>query len=407
MTRTSLLSAALATGVALALGGCAAGGTGALDAARNQYSSGDLSGALASVETVLRTDSTNADALDLKAGILARQADAARTVEEAAAKARMSADTYRRLAANPLRRIQAENQIDNLYRIFYGRGGGYYNRAIQSPDSTSLWISAADYMMLASSVAPDSAGANRLAGYALLRGGRTPEAITQLRLAADKGTPDASLYVALGQAYLQQGRTEASAYNDAISVLEGAAQRFPSDEDIQALLLNAYRAAGRMDDAMRGYASRIQANPNDPALRLIYGTLLLQSDNYAGAVEQLTAATTFAPTNADAHYNLGAAYTNQAAAVNRRINEMEDALTRDRARLSAAERNTRRAEIDALVAQRRGLFTQAITPLARARELYTADGKDVRNVCTALFQAYSNVGQTDRAMSVRDCAGLN
>ena len=405
MKRFLLLGTLVFGGLTTMGAGCS--GNSDIESARLNLRSGDLPAALANVEKALLADRTNAEALQIKGQILAQQATRpGLSVTEAADKARASVEAYRLLAQNPAKTALANEGISRLYGSFYSRGANYFNRGVQSPDSTGLFGSAYDYFAIATAVGPDSAPAYQVAGYSLLRAGRTAEAATQLRMATEKNIDEAQPYVLLGGIYLDEARTDASKFGDAIAVLERAAQRFPSDADVQAQLLNAYTRAGRLDDALRGLQARVAANPNDAAARMSLGTMLLNADRYAEAVEQLTQATRLAPTNGDGFYNLGAAFTNQAAALNRQINEKEDALGRDRARLTPADRTARQAEIDALKTQRNTFFARSAGPLDRAREIYQGEGKDVRPVCTALFQAYTYGGQADRAATVRACAGL-
>lgn len=405
MKRFLLLGALVFGGLTTMGAGC--GGDSNIESARLNMRTGDLAAALGNVDAALRADPANADALELKGQILAMQATKPGVpLTEAAEKARASAEAYRTLAQNPAKTATANTGLGRLYGSFYNQAVSYFQRGAAHPDSTSLFGTAADYVAIASAVGPDSAAAYQVAGYALLRAGRNAEATTQLRLATEKGVAEEQPYLLLARLYLDEARTEASKYDDAIAVLQNASTRFPNNADIQAELLNAYTRAGRLDEAMQGFRTRIAANPDDATARLAFGTMLLNADRYDEAVEQLREATRLAPNNADAFYNLGAAYTNQAAALNRQINEKEDALQRDRARLSTADRNARQAEIDALKTRRNTLFGDSAAPLDRAREIYTGEGKDVRQVCTALFQAYTYSGQTDKAANVRACAGL-
>ncbi|MCA0268987.1 MAG: tetratricopeptide repeat protein [Bacteroidetes bacterium] len=406
MKRILLLGALVFGGLTTMGAGCA-GGDSNIESARLNMRTGDLTAALGNVDAALRINPANAEALEIKGQILSMQATKPGTpIAEAGEKARAAAETYRTLAQNPAKANVAATGLGRLYGSFYNQAVSYFQRGTANPDSTGLFGTSYDYVTIASSVAPDSAAAYQVGGYALLRAGRNTEAITQLRLSTEKGIDEEQPYLLLARLYLDEARTEAAKYDDAIAVLRGASARFPGSAGIQAELLNAYTRAGRLDEAMQGYRDRIAANPNDATARMAFGTMLLNANRYDEAIEQLREATQLAPTNGDAFYNLGAAYTNQAAAVNRQINEKEDALQRNRSSLSTADRNARQAEIDALKTQRNTFFNASTAPLDRAREIYTGEGKDVRQVCTALFQAYTYSGQTERAAGVRACAGL-
>ena len=109
--------------------------------------------------------------------------------------------------------------------------------------------------------------------------------------------------------------------------------------------------------------------------------------------------------NPNGYYNLGAAFINQAVDVNEQVREADDALREQRGDLSRDEITMREAAVDQLVNQRKSLFDRAIVPLERARELSRMNGESEEESCRALFQAYTNVGQTEKAQAISDCAG--
>lgn len=182
---------------------------------------------------------------------------------------------------------------------------------------------------------------------------------------------------------------------------------YPDREDIQSQLLNAYIAAGQVDRAEETYREAVQREPDNKLYRYNYGSLLLQAEDYEGAIEQLTAATNLDSEYGIAFYNLGAAYVNQAVDVNDEIQTVDDDLRANRASLSEDEIAQKEAELDALVEERRGLFEQAIAPLERARELQDAAGEDTTATCSALFQSYVQTGQEDKAQDAAQCAGID
>src|SRR5690606_9759921 len=138
--------------------------------------------------------------------------------------------------------------------------------------------------------------------------------------------------------------------------LERGQELFPNNDEIQVEILNAYVRAGQVDRAIEAYDARIAADPNDPLYRYNYGSLLLQAERFDEAIEQLSRAIELDPQNANAFYNLGAAYQNQAASFNEQIGALED-------------RGASQAEADAAIHRRNDLLRQALPLREPARSL--------------------------------------
>ncbi len=174
-----------------------------------------------------------------------------------------------------------------------------------------------------------------------------------------------------------------------MTYLEGAQTRFPDDEDIQTMLLNAYTLSGQTDQAIARYERVVEQQPTNPTFRYNYGALLLQAERYDEAIEQLTEATRLAPDNSDAFYNLGASYQNRAAALNEQANATEDT-----------------DEANSLIDQRDMNLESSLGPLMQARTLSTGT-PDEPGVCDALFRVYTQLGRVDDAEEVSECAGIS
>ena len=174
-------------------------------------------------------------------------------------------------------------------------------------------------------------------------------------------------------------------------MLTDAAARFPANATLRSELLNAYQRTGRSAEALTLYEAAIaSATPADePVLRFNYGTVLLQAGRTPEAIAQFERAIELNPANFDAQYNLGAAYQNQAAAINRRANETTD-----------------NAENGRLVGERDALLNRSLPYFEQARTL-GAEGPDRTGACTALFQVYTTLGRIDDARTVAGCAGIS
>src|SRR5690606_4285590 len=236
-------------------------------------------------------------------------------------------------------------------------------------------------------VVPDSAAGFLNQGLALLALGQTSDARDPLQTALDLGSQSPEAFIYLGRIYLQEDRAD-----DALTTLEHGQEMFPDNEELQIEILNAYVRAGQGDRAISAYDARIAASPNDPLYRYNYGSLLLQAERYDEAIEQLARAVELDPQNANAFYNLGAAYQNQAASFNEQIEALED-------------RGASQAEVDAAIDRRNDLLRQALPHLERARSLTEAGGDDAADICRALLQVYASIGDLQKAEEAAACAG--
>lgn len=363
---------------------------------RNQ----DYDRALENVNTALATNPDNAEALELKGRILMAQAGEVNDPDQHAQIIRDMVQAFNRAAqVDPEMASVIEFNLRNAYLQEFERGVQAYTRGSNDP---AEFGTAANIFANAALIQPDSAGAYINQAYSLVAAERQPEAITALETAIDKGDTQPDTYIYLASLYSQNERNE-----DAVTILERAREANPDNSDVQAQLLQAYVLAGQMDRAMDFYRQAVEREPGNAVYRYNYGSLLLQAEQYDEAVEQLREAVALDAENSNAQYNLGAAYINQAVSVNERIREMDDRLREERGTLSREQIQARETEIDGLVQQRTQLFEVAIPALERARELATLSGESATGPCRALFQAYTNTRQTEKAQAVAACAGYS
>lgn len=282
-------------------------------------------------------------------------------------------------------------EINNRLQVAWGSEMNYGARAFRAAaEDPSAYDEAAASFANATVVLPDSSAGYLNQGLAFLAAGHAAEAAEPLQMAIDKGANSAEAYIYLGRIYL----SSEDRADDALAVLEQGQAQFPDNEELQTEILNAYVRAGQTDRAIDAYDARIAASPDDPLYRYNYGSLLLQAERYDEAVEQLTRATELDAQNANAFYNLGAAYQNKAASFNERVAELEDA-------------DASQAEVDAAIAERTALLNQALPNLERARTLTQEAGDDTADICRALFQVYAALGQETEAQEAAECAGLD
>ena len=360
----------------------------------------DYDRALENLDQALEKDPNNAEALELKGRVLQEKAfNVTDAQEHTALLNEMTAAYKKAMEVDPEMREQVQNQLAIAYFNEFQRGVQTFQKG---QEDASQFMNAAIYFDNASMIAPDSAGAYANAAYAYINAGETERAIEPLEMAIEKGDSQADTYVILADLYRTYDQQD-----KAIMLLEQANEAHPDNEDVAAQLLNAYVTGGQMDRAMEAYQRQVDADPTNKLYRYNYGSLLLESEDYEAAIEQLSKAVELDPEYANAQYNLGAAYVNMAVAVNEEISAMDDEMRAGSATMSASEKQQMEAKMEEMAESRRELFANAIPPLEKARQLMDASGEDATGVCQALFSAYVQTGEQEKAESLAECAGYD
>lgn len=385
--------------IVLTMGACSGGGNPQLSAAQDAYDNQNYEQALSQVNTAIEQDTANtlARARLLKSRILRSMADSttppdrykelyqqARELEEEA------------ISMNPGLRSEIGGQKQLGYIQQMQGGINAFNQARSMGDSTTF-VRAAAYFHAARQLEPDSASPYLNEAFALLNSGQRSEVISPLERyvqMTDSVAPDT--YRILAQLYLTNDQTDKG-----ISLLETATGEYPNDEGLSSLLLNAYNQSGKTEQAMKRYRREIEENPNNSTYRYNYGSLLLNADRYDEAIEQLKRASELDPDNVKVQYNLGAAYVNKGVAVNDSIRAFQE-------RLDDKESPTQQDKqmLQKMVNQRRQVFQDAIPALEKARQLADSGSQYRQDICKALFTAYTQTEQMDKAESVQGCAGF-
>ncbi len=380
------------------LGGAGCSSDPNVEGAKLDLRNKDYDKALQNVETALSKNPDNAEALDLKGRILQEQANATTDPAEHARFIDEMLAAYNRAAElNPELKEEIDQRLRLAYYNEFQRGIQAFNKG---REEASEYNNAAAYFEAASRIQPDSSGAYTNAAFALINAGRSQDAIVPFEKAIQAGEQQPDSYIYLADLYIAGNRAP-----EAVTLLETARQRFESNPQILDQLLNAYVKAGQMDRALNVFGEAVRNEPNNKLYRYNYGSLLLNAERYDEAIENLRAATQVDPDYADAWYNLGASYINKAVDVNEDINALDDSLRANRASLSDAQARNIETKMEQLSSDRKGLFSQAIDPLESARRLRQTAGEDQTQICQALFTAYVQTGQQDKAQSVSQCAG--
>lgn len=396
MSRISLCLVLLLGGFLLSGAGCSSDPN--IEGAKLDLRNKDYDRALSNIETALQRDPQNPQAYHLKGQVLQEQLESINDLQQYEATTNEMSEAYQRAIELDLKLAgDVEQRLRLAYYNAFQKGVQAFNRGQQDK---AAYIDAAAYFGIAGAVQPDSAGAFVNQAYALINAGQQEQAIRPFEQAIEKGDTQPETMMFLADIYRIGNRAE-----DAVRLLERARDIYPDNQDIQAQLLNAYIEANQVDRAMQTYSEAVAQDPNNKLYRYNYGSLLLQAERYPEAVEQLQVAVQLDPEYGNAYYNLGAAYINQAVDVSERINAIDDSLRANRSSLQSAQIREMEQQMEQLMQERRDLFSQAITPLERAKEIVEGAGDDATEVCRALFSAYVQTDQQDKAESIAECAG--
>ena len=399
MKRLPLLFAVLLGGFLLmGANGCSSDPN--VEGAKLDLRNKDYDRALENLEKALDKNPQNAEALELKGRVLQEQAFATNDPTEHTQLLTEMVEAYEAAReADPEMAEQIQNQINLAYFNEFQRGIQAFNRGQE--DETEF-MTAATYFGNATMIAPDSAGAYANQAYAYINAGESNQAIEPLEMAIERGDDQPDTFIILADLYRSNDMA-----GKAVETLQKANEMYPQNTDIAAQLLNAYVTSGRIDEAMAAYQRQVEAEPDNRLYRYNYGSLLLEAEDYDGAIEQLSAAVALDPDYASAQYNLGAAYVNKAVELNEELSAMDDQLRAERGTMSQSEVDQMEAQMEELAEERRELFSNAVDPLEKARELMAAEGEDATGVCQALFSAYVQTQQQDKAEALAECAGYD
>jgi len=375
--------------------------------ARRALDDGDFERALTFVNERLSERPEDHNAYMLLAQIHRAQAAAA-DVESYAEHLGAMAEAYRKVIELNPRNTQAGPGLVTSYMDAFSTGVEAWNNAAQTSDpdsSATYFMEAAKRFMGAAAVMPDSLDPYLNWAIAALQTDNSELAILPFQRAIEIAPDDPSVtewYDRLARIYLTTDREE-----EAVVLLEGALEMYPNSDEIEGLLLGAYGMADQNERAIERYRVRAEAMPDDQRTQYNLGSLLLQAEAYDEAIIYLQRAVELDAENANAQYNLGAAFINKATNVQQEAVALNEDLRERRSEISDDEAEERQAAIYALDDQRQDLMRQAIPHLEIAKEVTElSGGGDLTSICIALYQAYAQTNQMEAVETVKACAGF-
>jgi tetratricopeptide (TPR) repeat protein len=225
-----------------------------------------------------------------------------------------------------------------------------------------------------------------------VRAGRAPQALERLNKALAAGPVTAQLLVARGRLLASLKR-----WSDAEVDLRATFEAAPNYQGVSELLVEVYRAQGKVDQALASLEKADQSNALGSSQRLLLGRLYLQKGDLAQARSTYERVLAADPENGSAKNDL--AYV---LAVNKQ--ELERALTLAQEAQRAQPDVPSITDTLGFVYLQKGLHDPAIQQLRYAIELARAQRRDRPDFHHHLALALAAAGRTDEAKAELDQA---
>ena len=143
-------------------------------------------------------------------------------------------------------------------------------------------------------------------GFALVKDGRTDEAIHHFQEALRINPKEAGAYNNLGNALIGQGQLD-----EGIQSYQQALRLTPEDAQIHNSLGSAYVKQGNLDAAIQHFQQGLRFTPNDAEIHNHLGDALARKGRLDAAIDQFREALRLKPDDPTAHYNLAIALGKQ------------------------------------------------------------------------------------------------
>lgn len=192
---------------------------------------------------------------------------------------------------------QVESALGKPTKNTVGKEGGYF---LYSGKELYVYFS------------PESdEGPSMVEGWHYFAGDPTPDNIRVAQYTL-RGAP----YYALGIDAYFEGERNPARYNDALKYLQ-MVEKFDRQQNVGQVIADIYAKTNRTGEAKKSFEDNIRQNPNDPALYINYGTLLVNLKDYPAAIENFKKVLPLTTAKEERHltalFNLGAVYKNWGA----------------------------------------------------------------------------------------------
>ncbi|MFQ5799141.1 MAG: tetratricopeptide repeat protein [Bacteroidota bacterium] len=288
----------------------------------------------------------------------------------------------------------------SFWSQYFNRGVTYFSKG---HDSTQYFDRAIEAFETAVVINPDSTATYKNLGFSYVGKGNAEGAIAPLQevlkrendvqaakllgeIYYDMGVRHRTAFEALGSENIDstEYRTALENFDEAIAYLEKARSWDPQDEDVMTVLMNAYIALNRTEEAKEQFRQGAELHPKNQYYQYNYGVLLLKEGEYPEAIERFQKAVEADPEYESALYNLGVAYVNWGV-------EMREAAE------AAAQKKGRGAKVDESYKEK---FKSALPSFNRVLDLRPDDAE----LWEQLGRVYANLNMQTEARNAFDKA---
>jgi len=210
-------------------------------------------------------------------------------------------------------------------------------------------------------------------------GGEYDKALETYMMLLDIGAKDPLVYNSISNIYLNQENDTAASEK----YVDMGREMFPEDYQLLITQTNIYLARGENEKALENLQEALKTDPENKTIWFALGTNYENTGNLEKAEEAYLKCIEIDPAYADAYYNLGAMFNNQAAEVIEKANELP---------LDAVE------EYDTEKAKADSLLERALPYLEKSDEL----NPDNMATLQTLKQIYTILNMMDKLKVVNE-----
>ncbi|MFT5581576.1 MAG: tetratricopeptide (TPR) repeat protein [Psychromonas sp.] len=193
---------------------------------------------------------------------------------------------------------------------------------------------------------------------------------------AKVGFKGATTYSLASNAFRKAGKAD-----EAKAVVAEGRKLYPSDRDLLLELVNINIDEGNAEGAEAALAAAIATDPNNKQLHYTIGTIYIDLKENEKAEKALEKALSIDPDYIDAQYQLGAHLVSWAGNMKDEANQLKFGD----------------AKYDVMMAQSEELYKKALVPL----EKYIATAPNDKAVLTILFQLQRSLGNSEKALEYK------
>jgi len=203
-----------------------------------------------------------------------------------------------------------DQHINNYWAYYFNKGATAYGE--------EDFPTAVENFQYAQRILPDDSTAFTNAGLAAHNAQMWDEAATNYEGAIARGVTSQDIF----NLYISVLTAEKKDYDKAVEVVRKAREIYTDDKDLARTEINLLIQMGKTDEAKANLERQLKEDPNNTNYHFIYGVLLEESGDQAGAVEAYRNAIKVDANNYNANFNLGVMLINEATEIIKERNNL-------------------------------------------------------------------------------------